>query len=314
MDKIIENRMIADKPPKKRFLPVGFISAAAVVIIMFAVARGGPLNLFMKTAQDNNTGTENNLNEDINNMAMHGENAAEAGHDAYYYNYNGNGNGNGDTAAGNAAAYQYQMAEPAADEIMTASDADSGGSAVKPKINNDKEKTPAGGAVLTAQDSLEIEEAIPEATEAVAPRIGFHEFASDTVYAENNENEEIKESGEAGEAAPTIEPPVLYIPGAVEVSKFEPMEDYIYEHSGLDTDKIYEIYFVSGYDKDNKRSEIIKNIEVYKTDEEYLMFDIVDIKDKYILERNLIENNIAIGEILSKYQDGEYIAVIYWFN
>ena len=55
MDEIIENRMVVNKPPKRRFVPVGFISAAAVVIIMFMIARGGPLNLFMKSAQDINS-------------------------------------------------------------------------------------------------------------------------------------------------------------------------------------------------------------------------------------------------------------------
>ena len=48
MDKIIENKMTVDKPAKRRIFPVGLLSAAAVVIIMFALARSGPLDLFIK--------------------------------------------------------------------------------------------------------------------------------------------------------------------------------------------------------------------------------------------------------------------------
>jgi len=53
MSKIIDDVMIVDKPPRRRFVPVGFITAAAVVIIIAVASRGGPLDLAMPAAPEN---------------------------------------------------------------------------------------------------------------------------------------------------------------------------------------------------------------------------------------------------------------------
>ena len=67
MEKIIENKMTVDKPAKKRLVPVGFISAAAVIIIMFVALRGGgAINLFMKTA-------DNDSAKSASEFTVHGE-------------------------------------------------------------------------------------------------------------------------------------------------------------------------------------------------------------------------------------------------
>lgn len=69
MDKIIADKIIIDKPPRKRFIPAGFISAAAVIIIMFIATRGSPVNLFLKSSQDKNA-NESGAGNANNEIAM----------------------------------------------------------------------------------------------------------------------------------------------------------------------------------------------------------------------------------------------------
>ena len=71
MDRIIENRLIVDKPPKRRIFPVGLVSAAAVVLIMFALTKTGALNLFMK--YDNTGSLKNAGPESANEMPADGD-------------------------------------------------------------------------------------------------------------------------------------------------------------------------------------------------------------------------------------------------
>jgi len=59
MSKIIDNVMIVDKPPRRRFVPVGFITAAAVVIIIAVASRGGPSYLFPRPSKDGAAAPEN---------------------------------------------------------------------------------------------------------------------------------------------------------------------------------------------------------------------------------------------------------------
>ena len=46
---IAKNNIIIEKPPKKRFVPFGLISAAAIVLAVFIASRSGVLDIFMKS-------------------------------------------------------------------------------------------------------------------------------------------------------------------------------------------------------------------------------------------------------------------------
>lgn len=66
MNNIIENTLIVDSGPKKRIVPFGLISAAAVVIVMFALSRAGLLDTLNRVSNDSNYS-----NDSANNMIMH---------------------------------------------------------------------------------------------------------------------------------------------------------------------------------------------------------------------------------------------------
>lgn len=322
MDRIIENRMIVDKPARRRFMPpVGFMSAAAVVIIMFAIARGGPLNLFMKASQDNSSveiGSGNNKD-----IAMYAENAEEAAYDAEYYD-----GGTSAPAAGKAAAdsgvfianaddaafepfneaQSYQTATTDADVMADNAD-------ILMTESGDIAESVESDTPLPAVFGMEVPGA------AISPRIGFHEFATDELNAENQEGGDSGENIEGEEGIQTTvsmaEPEAFEIPAAVAESRFSSeMDEYIPEISGLEINKFYEFYYIGSNQADfaEKKLNIFKDIEIYLHDDTHGVVDIIDKKYKDVLEKNLIENNIEIGEILIKEQDGEYIAVIYWFN
>jgi len=80
-------------------------------------------------------------------------------------------------------------------------------------------------------------------------------------------------------------------------------DDYTVLNSGLDITQIYEIYLAGG-----DRAEAMKNIEVYISGES---LDIINKSHKAELDRYMLENSVAVGEIQSKNYDGEYIAVIW---
>jgi len=248
MDKIIENRIAAGKPKRKRFVPVGFLSAAAVIVIMFLISKGGPLNLFMKASQDNAGNAVNNSISDSMSIEPY------AG-DAQFNAYN--------------------------DETVAAAPV-----------------SPAGfGLDITAATEAGTE--IPLLT--ISPRIAVGDFTNE---AEENLG---TQAGISPAAAP--------MPEAVDNSIFGlEMDEYIPEVSGLDMSEIYEIYYMSGYNKEADRPKILKDIEVYKTDSQRFMFDIIDKKYKDALNQNFKDNNITIGEILNKNQDGKFIVVVYWMN
>jgi len=58
MDKIINERIIVDKPAKKRFVPFGLISAAVIVLVMFIASRDA-LDLFGNIYDDTELGVAN---------------------------------------------------------------------------------------------------------------------------------------------------------------------------------------------------------------------------------------------------------------
>ena len=305
MDKIIENKIIADKPPRRRIMPMGFISAAAVIIIMFALTRGGTLNIFMQKAdRDNinniveNAAAEFAVNDDALFATFGGMDFAE------YNNYDDGENSNRDKAAGKMSEtkeeteeltqmpYMYKAEEEelqenivAADEFITAAEAimaEAPAAAPAPFVESED----SGIADVPAPA---VEEAVPAPAPAARLPIAAR-------------------TGGLGED--------IEIPETVKESKFESMDDYIIKYAELDINKIYEIYFIGacGLDRDELKSNILTDVEIFKSDINADMFDIIEKKYKDILNNNLIANNIVIGEILSKEQDGEYIAVIYWCN
>jgi len=273
-DKIIENKMIIDKPPKRRKIPIGFISAAAVVAIMFLMSKGGPLSVLLRQ-------------EPVRS-------ANDSAEIAEYAEYDGEN--------GESGMFQFGTLE---DGIFN--DADQ----AEPEAY-------ALGADFVLDDNydmgmgIEPEENLspaPAAAPAPAPRAVGGDVDDHSETAQNAQP--MAESVMEIEAE---EPPAAEIPEAVNESGFESMEEYLILHSGLEISQFYEIYFL-GIGAIGKKSDIFKNIAVYRVDpNETKMFDIIDKRYKDTINKNLTENNIYVGEILSKYPDGDYIAVIYWSN
>jgi len=281
MDKIIENKIIIDKPPKRRFVPFGFITAAAVVVIMFIASRDGVFNIFIK-----NSDTYGIAENDAGNAAQN-ENAifddeAEIIFGAYDNDNDNDGEIQDDMAneaaergiEENLLMYEYNNMYDEADYDKAAGDMDF--NAAEPEIAAfilPEEESPAPAAEAP-YDIIATEEELEAETLAAA------------------------------------------IPPTVEESQFgAEMEEYISEISGLEMSEIYQFYYIGVINMpDEKREVITKDIEIYMHDGEHNMFDMFDKKYQDILEKNLIENNIEISEILIKYQDGGYIAVIYWSN
>jgi len=304
VNKIIENQIIVDKPPKRRIFPVGLVSAAAVVIIMFALARSGPLSVFLKS--DQNIG---NINNSSSNSAISMDADHSAAEIAMFEDsippepdYGNNGKAADSMADGGwGAAENNDIAVPenfTGEVPMGAYDSPEGEpeGAIAEKVAGETPVAPAPEIENGDMAMAPVPAAAP--APAMAPRLMPEESA-------------IEESA-MEEAAPML----AEIPGPVDESKFESMEDYISKYADFDIKKIYEIYFIGacGEDRDELRNNILKDIEVYKSDINANMFDIIEKRYKNICNNNLVDNNIVIGEILSKYQDGEYIAIIYWCN
>ena len=265
MDKIIENVMTVDKPPKRRFVPVGLISAAAVVIMATVLSRSGPLNLFMQT-------NEGGMANDMANIVAP-ESAAFGGALGYSYNFD-------------VEDEEYYDDDSAEDFVRFAARAESDNFAAQVALE----------AFDAGIDDIEI-----SADESVLP-------------LPSPRGLQIEMADEAGGGEEIPAPTREHIPPAVEVSVYESMEEYIKLNSGLEINQIYEIYFVDGRERELNSMNSMNNIEAYAVDDAHGMFNIIDKGYKLILNENLIENNIAVGEILSKNPNGEYIAVIYWFN
>lgn len=245
MDKIIENKIVISKPQRRRFVPVGLISAAAVIIVMFAVSRGGAFDLFMKSTQENNSSANQAADNNIYD---------EKAEEGYMY-------GDG----------YYEEDEEAPEEF-----------GAEPEI----------ALAVPAAFDININENINEAADM---DMGMGEAAA-----------------EVAAAAPALRT----APEAVDESRFSSeMDEHIPKISGVQISEIYRFYYIGALNMpDEKRASITKDIEIYKTDEEFNVFDIFDKEYQETLENNLLENNIVIGEILNKEHDGKYIAVIYWSN
>ena len=102
--------------------------------------------------------------------------------------------------------------------------------------------------------------------------------------------------------------PIAAAPAAEEAATRRPSDeydDYTVLNSGLDITQIYEIYLAGG-----DRHEAMKDVEVYISGDS---LDIINKSHKAELDKYLYENSVVVGEIRGKYNDGEYIAVI-WNN
>ncbi|MCL2095518.1 MAG: zf-HC2 domain-containing protein [Oscillospiraceae bacterium] len=225
MDKIIGGVMAIDKPRRKRFIPVGLMSAAVIVILFAAVSRGGLMNIFIRG--------DNNIN-DLN--------------------------------AANERSYGGEY----------------------------------GGSPEIARFNLDVGGGFDENTEAEED----FDAAADVWNDDSPPQPALRAAGE-------------YIPAeAVAQSIFgsHEVDEYIYRNFGLTEDDFYAYYFVGGNGENN--TDIIRNIDVYAGggEERARFVDIIAKGDEETLVRNAFDNYIYVSEILIKNQDGEYIAVVYWFN
>jgi hypothetical protein len=258
MDKIIDNIMVVDKAPRRRFIPVGFISAAAIVIMIAAVSQTGLFDLISSPV----------------------------------------------------TVSPASPASPAADNYGTPEAFDGGFELWAAPA--DTETARAGGMA-----SEEAEEAFDDGNFALpARRMAF-----------DLDIESEPEAGDIGEATGIVwdtpdiwgaalpAPTGVFEPYAAEAPRVEQMAEYIALNSGLEINQFYEFYFVAGDERELNSMNAMRNIQISAADESSRgMFNIIEKGYKLILNENLTENNISVSEIFSIYEDGEYIAVIYWFN
>lgn len=233
MDRIIDNVMTVEKPPKRRFVPVGFISAAAVVIIIALSSRGSPIDFFKDIFGQSNEKSDTTTPE----TAMDG---------------------------GGALGGEEIFASPVipggfGDEINESGDTAMGFEA-------------ANGSIESDDDNDDI------------PVPGLMKV--------NDPPEETDET-----TVSTKEDP-------------QSMEEYVSARSDIEISEFYEFYYIDS--TLTEIADITTDIEIYWDNELNDTFYVIEKKYKDILDKNLTENNIAVYETVSQYQDGKYIAVLFW--
>lgn len=264
MDKIIENRMIIDRPPKKRFVPVGFIAAAAVIILMFAVSRGGALNMFMKSSKEKSA---NNLENAVFDAQI--INGTAANFDNSFVTY---------------GEVQDDMDEDElelVEEKMEIFAADSGAD------NMDLGEPEAAAYSLTEAAVFAVEEAAP-APAPEAPAAGDKVSSATDSHAESGK--------------------IAMIPTEENLSPAITIDEFFAANTDTGFDQILWINYA---DISGIKSEIFKDIEIYRIDPDG-RFDIIEKKYGDLLLENLLKNNIIMEESPVLAGIAEYIGIIYY--
>ena len=158
MNKITEDKIIINKPQRKRFIPVGFITAAAVILIIFIASRGRLLNIFMKSSQDNGANDSAYAEFNLNN-----ENII---YDEYILiEGNSDGGGNYGDIVDEAAEADIEMS--AADFVRARSFDDNKAAGVMDSPEPEMGKDDSEELIAPVPAAFAIAEAIPEAEEEI---------------------------------------------------------------------------------------------------------------------------------------------------